>query len=332
MKKSVLALFMISMLIFTACGSVADASEKVGATVFKLSFNQTIENPQARTMLILSDKLYDATNGRYSIEVFPNEELGPQRESLELVQVGVIEMALIANSLVENVIPDFAIIGTPYIYDSIDHQKRLFQSGALDELFRSAERAGFSVLSAYSLGPRNVYTRGGPVTKPEELEGLKIRVMQSDTMVQMLNYMGGVGTPMGQGDVYSAIQAGVLDGAENNIITYVDLVQYEVAPFYSETNHLMIPDLLIIHNNVLQGMSEEDRRTLRQLANESIGIFYDMAAELRETYRARAVEFGVTFTTVDIAPFQARMAPFIDEISNRTEMTRSVAAKIKEMR
>jgi len=332
MKKSVLALFMVGILMLTAGLGAADAAQKVGATVFKLSFNQTIENPQARTMLDLSNRLYDATNGRYSIEVYPNEQLGPQRESLELVQAGVIEMALVANSLVENVVSDFAVIGCPYIYDSIDHQKRLFQSGALDELYRSTEGSGFYVLSAYSLGPRNVYTKSGPVTSPEDMAGLKIRVMQSDTMVQMINYMGGIGTPMGQGDVYSAIQAGVLDGAENNIITYTDLIQYEVAPFYSETNHLMIPDLLIIHNNVLRGMSAEDQAALRKLANESIEIFYNMAAELREQYRAKCTEFGVTFTTLDIAPFQARMAPFIDEVSNRTEMTRSVAAKIKEMR
>ena len=332
MRKFVLALVMTGVLIFTVCGSGAEAAIKEGATVFKLSFNQTIENPQAKTMLILSDKLYDATEGRYSIEVYPSEQLGPQKESLELVQAGVIEMALIANSLIENVVPSFAVIGCPYIYDSVDHQKRLFQSGALSELYKSTESAGFNVLSAYSLGARNVYTKNGPITKPEDLAGLKIRVMQSDTMVQMINRMGGVGTPMGQGDVYSAIQAGVLDGAENNIITYTDLIQYEVAPYYSETNHLMIPDLLIINSNVLKKMSEEDQNTLHKLANESIETFYAMATELREQYRAKCVGLGVTFTTVDIAPFQARMAPFIDEVSNRTEMTKSVAAIIKGMR
>jgi len=332
MKKSVITYLIVAALLFTAGMGVADAAQKVGATVFKLSFNQTIENPQAKTLLDLSDKLYDATEGRYSIEVYPNEQLGPQRESLELVQAGVIEMALVANSLIENVVSDFAVIGCPYIYDSIEHQKKLFQSGALDELYATAEGSGFYVLSAYSLGPRNIYTKSGPVTSPEDMNGLKIRVMQSDTMVQMINYMGGVGTPMGQGDVYSAIQSGVLDGAENNIITYTDLLQYEVAPFYSETNHLMIPDLLIIHNNVINGMPEEDQKALRKLANDSIEVFYTMAAELRDQYRAKCVDFGVTFTTLDIAPFQTRMAPFIDEVSNRTEMTKSVAAKIKEMR
>ena len=332
MKKSVIAYLLVAALMLTAGLGVADAAQKVGATVFKLSFNQTIDNPQARTLLDLSNKLYDATEGRYSIEVYPNEQLGPQRESLELVQAGVIEMALVANSLIENVVSDFAVIGCPYIYDSIEHQKKLFQSGALDELYASTVGSGFYVLSAYSLGPRNIYTKSGPVTSPEDMNGLKIRVMQSDTMVQMINYMGGVGTPMGQGDVYSAIQSGVLDGAENNIITYTDLLQYEVAPFYSETNHLMIPDLLIINGNVINGMPEEDQKALRKLANDSIEVFYTMAADLRDQYRAKCETFGVTFTTLDIAPFQTRMAPFIDEVSNRTEMTKRVAAKIKEMR
>lgn len=352
-KKSALALMLASALLVTATGCGGSASStpaastpaqsgsttssttegpKVGKTVLKLSFNQSIENPEAKTALDLSDKLYDATQGRYSIEVYPNEQLGAQQQSLELVQTGAIDMAIVANSLVENVNPDFAIIGTPYVYDSVGHQKKLFQSGKLDDLYATTEKSGFTVLAAYSLGPRCIYAKQA-ITTPQELSGKKIRVMQSDTMVQMMGYMGGVGTPMGQGDVYSAIQAGTLDGAENNIITYTDLLQYEVAPYFSETNHLMIPDELIISTNVLTKMSAEDQAALKKVATESVNTMFDLASELREEYYEKCQkELGVTITKVDITPFQENMAPFIEEVANRSDMTKAVYKTIQELR
>ena len=211
---------------------------KVGETVLKCAFNQTIDNPEARTLQKLSDDLYDATEGRYSIEIYPDAQLGDQAQTLEQLTMDALDMTLVANSVIETYAPDFAILGTPYVYDSIEHQEKVFVSGKLDELYATAADHGFEVLAAYSLGARNLYTKEKPVTNPEELSGMKIRVMGSDTCIAMMNNMGGVGLAMAQGDVYSAIQTGTLDGAENNIITYVDLVQYEVAPYYNYTGHL----------------------------------------------------------------------------------------------
>lgn len=315
-----------------AQSQAASDGAKVGQTVLKLAFNQTMENPETKTIVDLSDKLYDATEGRYSIEVYPSEQLGSQAESLELVQNGSIEMAIVANSIVEGANSDFAIIGTPYIYDSIDHQLKLFQSGKLDDLFASTASSGFTVLAAYSLGPRCLYTKE-PITTPEQLSGKKIRVMQSETMINMMNAMGGVGTAMGQGDVYSAIQSGTLDGAENNIITYTDLLQYEVAPYYTLTNHLMIPDELIINNDVLAGMSEADQKALKDLSTESVGVMFDLAEQLRNEYFDKVQnEFGVTVTEVDIKPFQDRCQSLIDDVANRNDMTKSVYEAIQSLR
>ena len=312
--------------------SAAAGEAKVGQTVLKCSFNQTMENPEAKTMVELSDKLYDATEGRYSIEVYPSEQLGSQQESLELVQTGAVDMAIVANSIIEGVNSDFAIIGCPYIYDSIDHQKALFQSGKLDDLFATTEASGFTVLSAYSLGARCVYAKK-PVTTPEDLAGMKIRVMQSDTMIKMMDLLGATATPMAQGDVYSAIQSGTLDGAENNIITYTDLLQYEVAPYYSITNHLMIPDELIINTDLMKTMSDADQAALKKVATESVDTMFTLAAELRDTYFEKCkTELGVTVTEVDVAPFQEKCKPLIDEIAGRSDMTKAVYQAIQDVR
>lgn len=351
-KKSVLTLILAGAMILstTACsnnsgssaasegdpaGSTASAdsgnSEKVGQTVLKCSFNQSSDNPEFKAVSEMSDKLYDETDGRYSIEVSPNELLGSQKDSLELVENGAIEMALIGNPLAENVNPDFGVIGCPYMFDSQDQQKKLFESDALDDLFATTESAGFDVLAAYSLGPRSIYT-DKQIKTPSDLSGYKIRVMQSDTMVQMLNLMGGVGTAMSQGDVYSAVQAHTINGGENNVITYTELKHYEVAPYYSFTNHLMTPDLLIINSDLLKNMSDSDRTAMKELAHDSIDSMFSLMEEATAKAREEAEAGGAQFFDVDIAPFKEAMKPLIDEAANRSETTKAVYAEIQKIK
>ncbi len=348
--KSVLAMLLALCMVFAlcACGQSADTTApaateapaadaaapadtaaatdgaKVGQTVLKCAFNQTIENPEAKTLQKLSDDLYDATEGRYSIEVYPDAQLGDQQQTLEQCTMDALDMTLVANSIIETYVPDFAILGTPYVYDSIEHQQKVFESGKLDDLFATTRDHGFVVLSAYSLGARNLYTRDKAVTTPEELSGMKIRVMGSDTCIAMMNAMGGVGVAMAQGDVYSAIQTGTLDGAENNIITYVDLVQYEVAPYYNRTGHLMIPDELCINAKVFDSMSAEDQEALMKCASESIAYMFNLCAELRSDYEAKAAEKGVIFSDADVPAFQALCQDLINDVANRTDMTKAV--------
>ena len=313
----------------------ADAPAAAVVTkVLKCAFNQTIENPEAKTLQWIGEKLYEATEGRYTIEVYPDAQLGDQAQTLEQVVMGTLDMALVANAIVETYCPDFAILGTPYVYDSIEHQQKVFESGKLADLYAETEAQGFTVLSNYSLGARNLYTRDKAVVTPEDCKGMKIRVMGSDTCIKMMGLMNGGtdGIAMGQGDVYSAIQTGTLDGAENNIITYVDLVQYEVAPYYNLTGHLMIPDELCIANDVLAAMSEEDQAAFKQICNESIAYMFNLCAELRSDYEAKAVEQGVTITEADVPAFQAACAPLIEEVASRNEMTASVYEAIKACR
>ena len=305
----------------------ADApAAAVETKVLKCAFNQTIENPEAKTLQWIGEKLYEATEGRYTIEVYPDAQLGDQAQTLEQVVMGTLDMALVANAIVETYCPDFAILGTPYVYDSIEHQQKVFESGKLADLYAETEAQGFTVLSNYSLGARNLYTRDKAVVTPEDCKGMKIRVMGSDTCIKMMGLMNGGtdGVAMAQGDVYSAIQTGTLDGAENNIITYVDLVQYEVAPYYNLTGHLMIPDELCIANDVLASMSAEDQEALKRICNESIAYMFNLCAELRADYEAKAIEQGVTITEADVPAFQAACAPLIEEVASRNDMTAAV--------
>ena len=347
--KSVLAMLLALCMVFAlcACGQSADTTApaateapaadaaapadtaaadgaKVGQTVLKCAFNQSSSNPEYDTLMKLSDDLYDATEGRYSIEVYPDAQLGNQGETLEQCTMDALDMTLVANPEIEKYVPDFAILGTPYVYDSIEHQQKVFESGKLDDLFATTRDHGFVILSAYSLGARNVYTRDKAIETPEDLKGMKIRVMNSETCIAMMNAMGGVGTPMAQNDVYSGIQTGTLDGAENNIITYVDLFQYEVAPYYNYTGHLMVPDELCINAKVFDSMSAEDQEALKKCAAESISYMFNLCAEQRADFEAKAAEHGAIFTQSDVAAFQALCQDLINDTANKTEMSKSV--------
>ena len=334
--KKILALILALVLCLSlvACGG-GEAKNDGGQTqtkVLKVAFNQSGTNPECQSLEWLSDKLYEATEGRYKLEVYPDAQLGSQEETLEQVTMGVLDMALVANSVIEGYAPDMAILGTPYVYDSYAHQQKVFESGVLADVFKTTEAHGFTVLAAYSLGARNVYTRDKAITCPADLAGMQLRVMGSQTCIDMMKAMGGEGLHMPQGDVYSAIQTGTIDGAENNIITYVDLVQYEVAKYYNYTNHLMVPDELVISNTVLAAMSAEDQEALKKVCTESITYCFDTINAQRAEYEAKAVEKGVIFTEADVPAFQAACADLIGAVANKTDVSKAAYQAILSQR
>ena len=311
------ALAVLASLALAGCGGDKAAT---GPVIIKTAFNQSENNPQYKALADFGQKLEAATNGRYKLEIHPNELLGDQRAALELVQSGAIQMALVANPLVENFNKNFAVLAMPYVYDNPDHQRRVFTSDTLDPLFASTKGSGFEVLTAYTAGARSMYTRNAPVKTPDDMKGKKIRVMQSDTMIRMLDCMGGTGVPMGQGEVYTAIQQGVLDGAENNEITYADLKQYEVAPYFSYTRHVMVADLMVANEKFLTSLSAEDQATFRKLARESTATEFDLWDQTLDSAKQTAIKHGATFTEVDIKPFQQRCQPLQQHLLTTPEL------------
>ncbi|MEH0664587.1 TRAP transporter substrate-binding protein [Vibrio scophthalmi] len=304
--KKVLKMTALSALVSVGLGTVSMAQ---AATEIKAAFNQSDNHPQYIALQEFGKKLNEQTDGRYKLSIYPNELLGDQRAALELVQNGAIQMAVVANPLIENYDATYRVIGMPYVYSGPAHQEAVFTSGELDELFASTKRFGFEVLTAYTAGARSMYTKNAPVENVSDMKGNKIRVMQSETMIKMLSCMGGTGVPMSQGEVYTAIQQGVLDGAENNEITYADLKQYEVAPYFSSTRHLMVPDLVVVSSYFVDTMSKEDQATLRRLAKESTPAQFKLWNDRISTAMETAKSHGATFNEVDITPFQESCQP-----------------------
>lgn len=311
------SVFLIAFL--SACGKAADTTENEGeessgATVLKVAFNQPENHPQFKAMEEFGEKLKERTDGKYEVEISPNELLGAQRETIELVQSGTIAMSIVGGSLMENFNEDFVVFNLPYVFDSKEHQKSVINNeDIVGDLYHSVEDQGMIVLGAFHGGVRNVYNSKSPIETPEDLAGMKIRVMESDTNVQMMEKMGGVGTPMGQGEVYTAIQSGVLDGAENNELVYNDLKHVEVAPYYSYTQHVMLPDYLLINADLFKGMSEEHQAIFREELANAIDLEYDLFEEDVDQAKKAAEEAGAQFNEVDVKVFQDAVRPLIEE-------------------
>lgn len=332
MKKILFAGSLLLIGMFIGCSKEKEtvAEEKVKTQVLKVAFNQSENHPQYKALTKFSNQLEEQTKGAYKLEIPPNALLGDQRATAELVQNGVIQMSVVGNPVVESFNKDFSVIGLPYLYDNLEHQKKVFLSDVLEPLFKSVSSSGFEVIGAFTAGARCLYT-DKPMMKPEDLKGYKFRVMQSDTMKKMIDYMGGIGTPMGQGEVYTAVQQGVIEGGENNEVTYVDLKHYEIAPYFSYTNHLMVPDLIIINEKLYNGMSSENRKIFDDLMKQTIENEFEVWNENVEAAKKIAIENGAKFIEVDIKPFQERVKPLQEEVANSSELTKDIYAKVREL-
>lgn len=332
MHKRILAVSATAVLAVSLGGCASSSGgDSGGERVFRVAFNQTESHPQAQAILELSDKLEEATDGQYSLELYPDGTLGAQEATIEQVQSGTIDFALVAGSLLEGFNPDFSVVNLPYVYDSPEHQMSVLNDREITgELYDSLLEDNIKVLTAYHGGVRNVYT-SEPVETPEDLAGLKIRVIGSDTNVQMMELMGGVGTPMAQDEVYTAIQSGVIDGGENNELIYSSLSHDEIAPYYSSTNHLMMPDYLIASPTVWDGLDDETRQVFEDLLAESVDSELEAFGAAVEEARTQAEDAGATFVESDVDAFREAVLPLHDELVT-TPVTEEIYAAIEAAR
>ena len=261
------------------------------------------------------DRLAERTDGRWDVDVYANETLGAQQEVIQLVGDGAVDMAVASGAQLENLNDEFQTLNLPTVFDDIDHQLDVINDDDIvGELFTSLEDdKNLTVLGGLTQGARNVYTDSGPVERPEDLNGMKIRVQESDIYIDMITAMGGSATPMAYGEVYTALQSGVLDGAENNEVSYVSQKHNEVAKHMALTEHLIGLDYVVVNTDVLDGMSPEDRAVFEEewtaASEHHAGLW---KTETEEAITA-AEESGTVFNDVDEAAFDEALAPVVDK-------------------
>lgn len=283
------------------------------AVTWKLSHNQDQTHPVHKAMELFADKTSEYTNGEVKIRIYPNATLGNERESIELMNNGALQMVKVSAASMEAFDPSFAIFSLPYIFSDREAYYKVLTGDIGERILAAPAENGFIGVTFYEAGARSFYTHK-KIEKPEDLTGLKIRTMGSPTAIETVNILGGVATPMPQGELYTAIQSKVVDGGENNPVVYANMRHFEVSPVFSLDEHAMIPDLLIISKDAFDKISPEDQEAVRKAAAKSTmymkeTLWPEAEAEAFKTLQ----ESGVEVINVDKTPFQEKVSPMYDK-------------------
>lgn len=298
--------------------------------VLSVSLNQTETHPSYLALTKFGELLENATSGRWGARVYANESLGAQQEVVQLVADGAVDMAVISSPQMENLSLRFRPLNLPGVFTDSDHQAAVLKDESIvGELFESlVDSKNLRVLGGFTQGSRHLYTNA-PVSSPDDLVGKKIRVQESDVFIALMRAMKASPTPMAYGEVYTALQAGVLDGAENNEISYVTQRHYEVAKHFTLTNHLVGLDYVVAGENTLTKMSTEDREAFLSCFAKAQDYF----VELWKTETEKAIdtikEAGSTIHEIDPSVF----GPAIDSVAEQflsTSEDEELYTKVRE--
>ncbi|MBM4017029.1 MAG: TRAP transporter substrate-binding protein [Planctomycetes bacterium] len=284
-----------------------------GKRILKVASVLPAEHPSSKALMFFRDRVAELSGGRMEVQLFLNSQLGDNIDTLDSCRGGNIEMIFTSVSPLAQYNQQLHAMSMPFIFRDAAHQHAVLDGPVGREVAAEIEKAGFKTLAFFDAGFRSVMTKRGPVRAPADLRGMKVRVMASPVMIDTLNALGASAVALNQGEVYSALQTGVLDGWENNLSTTLSFRMYETGCRHMAwTRHLAIPDLLLVNKACYEGMPEADRRILEQggaetHAKQRVLWAEDEVAAL-ETLKAA----GMTFTDVDAAAFQDRAAAVYD--------------------
>ena len=277
-----------------------------GAQIIRIGHNQSTNHPTHTGLLAFEAYIERQLGDQYDVQIFPSELLGSQNEMVQLTQTGAITFCVASNSLLETFSENYTLFNLPYLFSSAEaYHASMDDPDIVDPIFESTKQAGFEAVTWLDAGTRNFYTIKTPINSPADLKGLKIRVQQSPTNVTMMELLGGSATPMGFGEVYTALQSQMLDGAENNELALTDNGHGDVCKYYSYDMHQMIPDILIGNLDFMEGLSQEERAVFDEgfhILNQTQREAWEVAVEKAKEHAEN--EHGVTFLYPDVEPFR----------------------------
>ncbi len=300
-----------SFRLIAACAAFALPATLMAQTVLKVSDVHPTGYPNVVALENMGKKLEAATNGRYKFQMYPGGVLGSEKEMIEQAQIGALQIARISLGPMGPVVPDVNVFNMPFVFRDEAHMRAVIDGPIGKEMLDkiSASSARLIGLGWMDSGSRSMYTKNA-INTPADLKGQKIRVMGNPMFVEMMNAMGGNGVSMGHNDTFSALQTGVVDGAENNPPTFFVTNHYTAGPkFYSQTNHLIVPELFVMSKVTWDKMNKDDQALVMKFAREAQleqrALWDKSVAE----YTGKLKAAGVTFVTVDKKPFYDATAP-----------------------
>ncbi|WP_424812961.1 TRAP transporter substrate-binding protein [Roseococcus sp. YIM B11640] len=285
--------------------------------------------PTVEAVKFMGRLVEERSGGRLKVQVFHSRQLGEERETLEQTRFGVIDLNRVNFGPLNNLVPETLVPGLPFVFRDEAHMRRVMDGAIGDEIIAGADRHGFVGLCYYDSGARSFYTRARAVRTPDDMRGLKIRVQQSDLWVAIMRAVGANATPLPFGEVYSALQTGVVDGAENNWPSYHSTRHFEVAKHYSISEHSMSPEILVASKRSFDRLPRDLQAILRQAAKDSVPEMRRLWDAQTAASRAAVTAAGSQVNEVDKEAFARAMAPVYSQFA-RDEKLRGLVSRIRE--
>ncbi len=270
--------------------------------------------PTVRGMEAMAERLYRETAGRIRMKIYPGAQLGDERDMLEMAIFGGIDISRTSIAPLNSIAPETSVYSLPFLFRSTEHMRRVLDGPIGDEVLAALEPHGLIGLAYYDAGARSMYNRLRPIHSPADIRGMKVRVMNSEVFVDMISTLGGNATPMGFGQVYESLALGTVEAAENNWPSYESSRHFEVAPYYSVIQHVMVPEVLLMSRYRWRKLSPEDRALLRRAARASVPVMRELWDARVKSSRNAMVAAGVEVVdNIDKQPFMDAMRPLYDQ-------------------
>lgn len=303
------------------CGGCQNTSE---VTSLKLAHGLNVDHPVHKGMVFMAERVAEKSNGAMRIEIYPSQQLGTERQCLELLQIGSLAMTKVSAAVLENFAPSMQVLSLPYIFRDREHMYRVQDGEIGRELLVQGEKYWLRGLTYFDAGSRSFYTKEQPVRQPDDLAGLKIRVQESATAMELVRSLGASPTPISWGELYTALQQGVVDGAENNPPSFYTSRHYEVCKYYSLNEHTSVPDILIIGTVAWKLLTAQEQQWLQEAADEATVYQRRIWAEAEDEAIALVQEAGVEIIRPDKAPFVEETKGIYDAYKDDPEMSQII--------
>ena len=307
-RRGVLALGGAALL--TGC---AETSTNAKRSIYAAE-SQPSTYPSAAAVIAMGKYLEEKTDGRLGVKFYPGGQLGSEGSTLEIAMFGGLDMTRTFSAALNNIAPLTKLFSLPFLFRSTAHQRAVIDSEIGEDIMKSLEAFNLRGIAIYDTGGRSFYTTDRPIAHPSDLEGLKIRVPNSDIFLETVRALGANPTPMNYGEVYQGLVQKVIDGAENNWPAYIASRHYEVATYLSETGHFRTPDMLIMSLRTWQSFSPDDQALVKEAARYSQGVMRGLwDAEVEKSKKALLDRGGEILSDIDSAPFRDLMAPVYEK-------------------
>ena len=311
-----------SLLTLIAAAALCVATGQAMARDFRSADVHSKDFPTNMAVKYMGEQLSKATGGKDKIKVFGDSALGSEKDTVEQVKIGAIDMVRVSTGAFNGIVPETMIPSLPFIFRDIEHFRKTMYGPEGDKILASFEKAGFIGLALYESGSRSMYAKK-PIRSVADMKGLKVRVQQSDLFVSMISAMGASPAPMPMAEVYSGLKTGLVDAAENNIPSYEEAKHFESAGYYSETMHVMTPEVLVFSKKVWDTLSPQEQVALRKAAKESVAYYVTLWSEREKNAKAAVLKGGAKIipnADIDKKSFVDAEKPVWDKFASTPEL------------